>query len=139
VRLGRIAIGAGIAIPLLLIMTAAITLIVLFVSSSGPIRASDVEGTWADQGSVVLVFLPDGSAEVDGLTGQSASGVTAELSGKGTWRMTTSDRVQVLVGDEADRMFVDLYAERQSGTVRLMQFSGDPDDPRSAHVLNLIR
>jgi hypothetical protein len=138
VRVRRIAIGAGIAIPVLLIVAAAIALTSAIFSSSGSIRASDVEGTWVDEESVVLVLGSDGSAKVDGLTGQSASGVSSVVRGEGTWRLTTPDRVQVLLGNEADRMFVDLYAERQLGTVRLMQFSGDPDDPRSARVLEMM-
>lgn len=135
-RSGRIAIGIAIAIPALLIVIAALAVTMILDGNSEPIRESDVEGTWVDGGSVVLVLRSDGSAEVSGLKGQSATGVTDVVSGIGTWRLASSDSVQISLGTEADRMYVDLHAERQWGAVKLIAFSGDPDDPRSARVFD---
>ena len=136
-RWGWIVIAFGIAIPIVLLMVGAIALIALFAGSARPITASDVEGTCMDDQSGVLVLNRDGSAEVRGLAGQSASGMPTVATGEGTGRLTSSDRVQVLIEYESDRLFVDVHAEWEREILRLVQFDGDPDDPDAARILEM--
>lgn len=105
--------------------------------SLGPIRASELNGTWMDEESVVLLLSAEGLAEVNRLPGQSVTGHTILVDGSGSWRLTDSGIVRITVATDSGRAFVELHAERRSGAATLVAYTGDPDDPRSARVLQL--
>lgn len=122
---------------LILVSNAASTVFGLFSASLRPIQVSELDGTWVDGQSGVLILSSDGSAEVSQLAGHSATGATTLVDGRGSWRLTDSGIVQIIIATESRRAFVELHAERRDGAATLVAYTGDPDDPRSARVLSL--
>jgi hypothetical protein len=101
-----------------------------YFASSWPVELtrSEVVGTWVrdNGGPGVAVFREDGTVSLQNIPG----GYPA--SGQGTWTLleVAGPRVDITVGTTG----FEFESDRDHSRTMLVTYTGDPDDPSSAHV-----